>query len=805
MARNTRPRKKRRPRRRNGQGLLKRLMRVVRLTILFLVAPMLLGTGLGGFLAFARTVPSIVELKQDVIPPGTKIFAEDDSLIGELQIRKGIFVPLEEMPPDLINAIIAVEDAHFWEHGGIDFVAIMRAAIKDIIHRKLKEGGSTLTQQLAKNTFLTPERKFKRKLKELVLALRIERSLTKEEILEFYLNRAYFGHGAYGVEMAAKTYFGKSVRELTLPESAMIAGLLKAPSAYSPVQNFKAAKGRQQIVLKRMEDENYITRDQRLKAQKSYVYLAQDDGQGWTNNYFVDYVRNYLEERFGEEVIYKGGLMVYTTLDRKAQATAQQALQKGLRAVDKRRGYRGPIDHIDISSTEEDPYFGSSYRSVPLKVGDVSRGLVLEVTPKKARIKVDALEGTLSLEDSMWAAQVINTVSMEHEQIEDFDLTMIIEPGDVIWAKVKKISGDTASFLLEQEPEVQGALVTLEPDSGYIRALVGGYNFGKSQFNRALYANRQVGSAFKPIIYALALTRGFTPASIIVDDEVSFQSEDDEMDIWAPRNYDNKFLGPTRLRVGLAMSRNVMTVKLVDSLGIDRLIDFSRRMGVTGEMPRDLTIALGSMSMTPLELTCTYSSFANAGVKMQPIGIKYITDSKGRIIESNEPSGTRVLDEDTAFLTTSMLKSVVSQGTGWRAKALRRPTAGKTGTTNDYRDAWFLGYTTDLVTGVWVGFDDPRPLGPEETGSRAAAPIWVDFMLKATRSFERRDFEKPSGIITRRIDPETGLLANKWTKKPMLEYFKEGTEPKEEASTIWDPHGGGTDLIFGPSSGGIFD
>jgi penicillin-binding protein 1A len=806
MVQKRRPKKRRRPRRRRGQaGLIKKLFRLVKFTLFFLIMPIMLGTVLGGFLAFARTVPSIVELKQEVIPPGTKIFAEDDSLIGELKIRKGVFIPFELLPPDLINAVVSVEDSNYWKHGGIDYLAIVRAATADIIHRKIKQGASTITMQLAKNTFLTPERTFRRKFKELVLSLRIENNLTKEEILEFYLNRMYFGSGAYGVEMASQTYFGKPVKKLTLPEASMIAGLLKAPSAYSPRKSFKKAKSRQEIVLKRMENEGFISHKQRLKAQKTAIYLSHSEKNRWTNNYFVDYVRNYLEDRYGREVIYKGGLKVYTTLDKKAQTTAQLAVQKGILALDKRRGYRGPIDHLDLDELEEDPGLLPSYRATPPQEGDRTHAIVLEVTRGSARIKADALQGTLSLKDSWWAGQVINTSTRKHERIKDFNLKSILVPGDVIWVKVKSVKDGLASFSLEQEPEVQGALVALEPDSGYIRALIGGYNFGSSQYNRALYARRQVGSAFKPIIYALAMTRGFTPASIIVDEEINYQSGNEDEEYWAPRNYDGKYHGPTRLRVALAKSRNVVTVKLVDALGIDRLIDFAKRMGVPDEMPRNLTLALGSMGMTPLELTSTYGSFANGGLKMKPIGIKYITDINGRIIENNEPEGTRVLDRDSAFLITSMLQSAVKKGTGWRARALRRPVAGKTGTTNDNIDAWFLGYTPDLITGTWVGFDEPRFLGPIETGSRAAAPIWVDFMLKATANRERSEFDKPPTIVSRKIDPATGLLANKWTKSPLIEFFKEGTEPKKMAPSIWNIKDDSDILFDSDSSSGFFN
>ncbi|KKM82347.1 hypothetical protein LCGC14_1320560, partial [marine sediment metagenome] len=439
----------------------------------------------------------------------------------------------------------------------------------------------------------------------------------------------------------------------------------------------------------------------------------------------------------------------------------------------------GPIDHVDLEALAEDPSILPSFRSAPPLPGDTTRAIVLDVTPSSADIKADTLRGTLSLEDAMWAGQIINTASLKHERMPDFSLESILTPGDVIWIKVKSTEGGIATFALEQEPDVQGALVAMEPDSGYIRALVGGYNFATSQYNRALYANRQVGSAFKPIIYALAMTRGFTPASIVIDEEVTFQSGDDEEDYWAPRNYDGKFHGPTRIRVALAKSRNVITVKLVDALGIDRLIDFAKRMGVPDEMSRDMTIALGSMGMTPLELTSTYGSFANRGVKMKPIGIKYITDANGRIIESNEPEGTRVLDEDSAFLITSMLKSVVTQGTGWRARALKRPVAGKPGTTNDNMDAWFMGYTSNIAAGCYIGHDRPRSLGRGAAGGTMCGPVFDRFMKKATAKYGGGPFDVPPGGQFIKIDRNTGarLSDGATGDNVVAEYFRLGEEP----------------------------
>ena len=777
---------KRKPRRRK-KTLGGKLFTQARFMALFFILPIATGITLGGFLAFSRTVPSILELKQEVIPPGSSIFADDDTLIGELKVRKGEFVPISKMPPDLINALVAAEDQNFWKHGGIDFMAIIRAAVTDALRGRIVSGASTITMQLAKNTFLSPERKLRRKLKEVVLSYRIEGSLTKEEILEMYLNRVYLGNGAYGVEMASQRYFDKSVREVTLPEAAMLAGLPKAPTTYSPFNNFEKAKERQEWVLKRMEEEGYISHRQRLNAIKASIFLSDKKSDSIENNYFIDYVKNYLVERYGQEQVYRGGMRVYTTMNKRAQEEAQIAIRKGLRDLDKRRGFRGPIAKLDLETEAED--FGKRlYRTALPAVGDIMQGLVLEVAPDTATIKAGTLTGTLSIEDARWAEDYIDWEEMKTLKTKDFSLATIINSGDVIWVGIKTLDESYVEFELEQEPRVQGALVAIEPFSGFIRAIVGGYDFGKSQYNRALSAKRQAGSAFKPLIYALALENGFTPASIIVDEEIEYESinEEGKKEIWKPQNYSEKYYGPTTLRNALVNSRNVVTVKLVDILGVDRVTAFARDMGITCDIPANLTVALGSMSITPIELTSAYGAFANSGMRMKPIGIKYITDRKGGVLESNEPEGVEVVSPQTAFLMTSILQDTVQHGTGWRAKALRRPVAGKTGTTNDYHDAWFLGYTTDLMTGVWVGLDEPSPMGPFETGSRAAAPIWVDFMKTFPHSAVDETFPEVEGLVTRVVDPKTGKLANRWTDKAYIEYFVKGTEPTEKTTTIWE-------------------
>jgi penicillin-binding protein 1A len=748
----------------------------VLLITLLLVAALLSGVFLGGYVSVAKGIPSISELKQYKAITGTRIFADDETLIGELKIEKGIFVPLGKMPRHLINAVIAVEDSRFWKHSGIDYIAIVRAAFKDIIHAGIKEGGSTITQQLAKITFLTPEKTLQRKIMEVALAMKIEKNMTKKEILELYLNRVYLGHGTYGMEMAARAYFGKSVEQLMPDESALLAGLIRAPAIYSPYNNLMKAKERQETVLVRMEEEGYISRPEREKLSARPIALSSLRRGLEANNYFIEYIRKYLEETYGPETVYKGNLSVYTTLDRRAQATAAKTLQDGLRDLDKRKGWRGPIEHKEID-TEKELKKKTSTQLV-MNTGDIVPGLVLKVGPKEALIKARGVTGRLSLEDAAWAGRKLNRKTPKTPESKGFSLDKILKAGDVVKVGIKASRGNSVELSLEQDPEAEGAIVAIDPHTGYIRAMVGGYDYSKSEFNRVVSARRQPGSAFKPIIYAAALDNGFTPASIIDDDPVTYTGG--TRGDWTPDNYDHKYYGPTRLRDALAYSRNIVTVKLVDMVGIDKVIEFGRMVGIEGDMPRNLSIALGSISVTPLELAKAYSVFASGGVKMKPIAIKSIRDAKGMVIESNEPQGEQVIKPETAFLITSMMEDVINYGTGWRVRALGRPAAGKTGTTNNNRDAWFVGYTPSLVACVWVGFDDMRPLGSQETGARAASPIWLNFM-KGISSGDQAGFIIPEGIMSYHIDPVNGLLSRS-DSSGLREFFKTGTQPREYSS-----------------------
>lgn len=757
-------------------------MRLKLIVILTLVA-VTIGIIAGGYFAIARGMPSIQELKTFNQVAGTKIYADDDSLVGELKVEKGIFIPVDNIPKNMINAIIAVEDSRFWKHKGVDYIAIARAVVQDVIHVSLKQGGSTLTQQLAKVVFLGPEKTLKRKMMEAALAFKIEKNLSKNEILELYLNRVYFGHGAYGVEMAAKIYFGKSIRNLTLGESALIAGLVKAPSVYSPFNDLSKAKERQSVVLMRMEEEGYIRKSERDYAYAQPLYLSSLKKGVEANTYFIDYIKKYLEEKYGEDAVYKGGMKVYTTLDRGMQSAAVNAMQSGLREVDKRRGWRGPIDQKKGVDFEAELKRKDLTTTVVINPGDIYSGLVLSVSDKEAVVKTRGVLGKLSVKDAPWAAKVLNAKDGTSKVLQNFGLTKILKPGDIIKVSIKSIQNKHVLLALEQDPEVEGALVSVEPHTGFIRALVGGYDVTKSDFNRAVHAKRQPGSSFKPVIYAAAMDHGFTPASIINDEPVTYMGG--PKGEWIPENYDHKFYGLTRLREALTYSRNVVTVKLVDAIGIDNLMNFARTVGFQGEIPRNLSIALGSFNTSPFEIAMVYNVFASNGMKVKPISIKYITDRKGRILETNEPESEQAISPQTAFLITSMMEDVVKYGTGWRAKSLGVPVAGKTGTTNDYKDAWFVGYTSNLVTSVWVGFDNSRSLGSTETGARSASPIWVQFMSNAIRG-QAEPFQLPEGVVTQHVDPKSGLLSR--DESGLNEFFKEGTQPKQisPSKSVWE-------------------
>jgi penicillin-binding protein 1A len=731
------------------------------------------------FIILSFNLPTVESLKDYKPSPGTLIFAEDGRVLGQIKIEKGVYVPFQRIPKYMVNALLATEDPRFFQHSGIDYRGIMRAALKDIISVQLKQGGSTITQQLTKVVFLSPERKFTRKIKEIILARRIEKELTKQEILELYLNKIYFGHGAYGVQMAAKTYFGKNIWEVNQAEAALLAGLPKSPMAYSPYSDIDLAKFRQQQVLRRMVDEGYLTEDQSLKIYNQPIYLENLRTREEVAPHVVDYIRQYVEKKYGTEKLYQGGLKVYTSIDMDLQRAAVNALRDGLRALDKRQGFRGRVGFKKLKSA---PIQLENFH-VMVKPGEGFNAHVLAVGDYYITVKGRGMVGYIMRDDMAWA--LLKKKKNKNDPDEFRKPEELVQPGDIIKVRLKDYDKkkQLALFILDQTPLVEGAVVSIEPYTGYVRALVGGYDFVEGGFNHAMEAHRQPGSSFKPFIYGAALENGFTPASILMDQPVIYDKSESEKKGWKPTNYDNRFLGPMRLRTALALSRNAVTVGLLEKVGLEKTIDFARKAGITSQINYDYTTALGSSAVTPLELTSAYATFASEGVRTEPIFITSIVDGNGTVLESYEPEPKEAIEPTTAYLVTSLLESVVKEGTGRGAQVLGKPVAGKTGTTNNFVDAWFMGYAPSIVTGVWVGYDNPKAsLGDRETGARAALPIWISVMAKALENKPVEDFTPPDDIVSVKIDPESGLLAREGQPDAIMDVFRRGTEPTQQAS-----------------------
>ena len=778
-------------------------------------------TSAGLYFYFSRGLPTLDELIKYRPNITTTVWSYDGKLIGEYAIEKRYVLPIDRIPKQLIQAFIAAEDARFFEHPGLDFFSILRAFIKNLWEGDVVQGGSTITQQVAKS-LLSPEKTLKRKAKEAILAYRIEKNLSKNEILHLYLNQIYLGHGAYGVQAAAKNYFHKDVSELSLAEISTLAGLPQAPSKYSPAINPGKAKERQLYVLYRMLEEGFINIVEATDAMNSELKIyPNEEISRKVVPYFSEYIRKYLEKTFGADTLYREGLTVFTTVDVSMQRAAQKALRKGLFALDKRQGYRGPEKHLKIDEIESYiKTIEAGQKHFSLTEGEVYEGIVIDVNSDKGFTIVKIGQNTagkIDIKDMRWARKPDPNVLYYRTAVHD--PAEVFSEGDVI--KVKLVGkADKKGYLdlsLFQEPEVQGAMLSIDPENGFVKMMVGGFDFEKSKFNRAVQSLRQPGSAFKPIIYSAALDKGYTPSSIIVDAPLSFRSNNRNI-AWRPQNYDHRFHGPTTLRKALVKSRNIVTIKIVRDLGLEYIIDYAKKMGIKSALAKDLSLSLGSSSLTLLELTSAYSLFPAGGKKHAPVFITKIIDRDGKIVMQYETaeavsnktvngtnvsglksdatgekrtgvsSGTGKMSESdgispqTAYIMTSLLQGVVQHGTGWRARSLNRPVGGKTGTTNDYIDAWFIGFTPDLVTGTWVGFDDRRVLGKGETGSNAAAPLFVDYMANTFEGKPVKEFPVPAGIEFATIDEKSGLLAYEGQKNnTVVEAYKKGTAPAKRA------------------------
>ncbi|MBT3311149.1 MAG: PBP1A family penicillin-binding protein [Desulfobacterales bacterium] len=750
---------------------------------------------IGFYFYISEGLPKISSLKDYHPPLITSVYSDDNRKIGEFYNERRVIIHLDEIPDMLVEAFIAAEDARYYIHKGIDFFSVVRALFKNVEAGTIVQGGSTITQQVTKRFLLTPERSYSRKIKEAILAYRIDKTLSKDEILYLYLNEIYLGHGAYGVEAAAENYFGKSTKNISLAECAMLAGLPQAPSKYSPFRYPERAKNRQIYVLNRMLAEGYITETQRNEAINENLDIKPR--RNWYKEkvpWYTEHVRRYIEKKYGPDLLYNGGLKIYTAVNIEMQKAARSEVETGLRNLDKRQGYRGPLNHLEPEEIE--PFSKeiiADMKKSPLLEGKVLKGVVIDVndTEKFVIVRIGNILGRLKLENMRWARKPDIEVQYNEYGARIKHPGDVLSTGDVILVKAKDIvdgDTDTLELDLEQTPLAQAAVLCIEAGTGHVKTMIGGRDFSKTKFNRATQSRRQPGSAFKPIIFSAAIDKGYTPATVMIDSPYIAYEENGFT--WKPRNYDGEFHGEVLIRRALAKSLNVVAVKILKDIGLDYAIQYSAKLGIKSSLSRDLTIGLGSSGVSLLELTASYSIFTNLGKFVRPVFITKILDRDGNVLEENNLSKEEVIDKRTAYIMTSLLESVVREGTGRRVRKLNRPTAGKTGTTNNLNDAWFVGYTPSYITGTWVGFDDKSSLGKGETGSRAASPIWLGFMQKILKDKPEKNFQVPEGIVFIKIDSETGLLPIPESRKTRFECFKEETVPTEytkKPNSISDP------------------
>ena len=782
-------------------------------TILFVVG---VAATAGLLWHYSKDLPDYSQL-QDYEPPVlTRVHAADGSLVGEYARERRLYIPIQAVPKRVINAFLAAEDKNFYEHGGLDFTGIARAAVnyaQNFGSSRRPQGASTITQQVAKNFLLSNEVSLTRKIKEALLALKIERTYSKDKILELYLNEIYLGLGAYGIASASLTYFDKGVNELSVPEAAYLAALPKAPNNYHPFRQRERALERRNWVIDRMVEAGSINSDNAEKAKRTPLDVTQKATSTHTfaAEYFAEEVRRELFDRYGEKKLYDGGLSVRTTLDTKLQVLARKTLTDGLVQFDEAQGWRGPVSKIDIAGD-----WGVKLADVKA-LSDVAPwrlAVVLEVNDQSARIGLQPGRepggyiskerdiGIVPLDGVKWAKSGGKPVSK---------VAQVLNAGDVVYVEPAKLAGQ---YRLHQVPEVSGAMVVEDPWTGRVLAMVGGFSYDQSQFNRATQALRQPGSSFKPIVYAAALDNGYTPSTLVLDAPIEID-QGPGLGVWKPENYENNFYGPSTLRFGIEHSRNVMTVRLAQDVGMPLIAEYAKRFGVYDELPAYLSFALGAGETTLLRMVTAYAMFDNGGRRVKPTLIDRIQDRYGHTVYrhderecigcdakkwANQPEPSlidrreQVLDPMTAYQITSMMEGVVLRGTAGGVgfqKEVGKPVAGKTGTTNDFKDAWFIGFTPDIVVGVYMGYDKPKPLGRGATGGHLSAPIVKDFLKVALADKPAVPFRVPPGIKLIRVDLKTGQRAGPGTERPILEAFKPGTAPPDNYSVVGYGSGGG--------------
>lgn len=754
---------------------------------------------------YGADLPDYEQLKTYEPPIVTRLYAGDGRLLAEFAQEKRVFVPIDKIPDRVKQAFISAEDKNFYTHHGVDPLGVARAAYFFALRKMGKDvnmvGGSTITQQVVKNMLLSNEQKIERKIREAILASRVERAMSKDRILEIYLNEIYLGARAYGVAAAALQYFNKSLDELTIDEAAYLAALPKAPNNYHPVRHHEAAVEQRNEVLRRMEKNGYITASQaemaRLAPLKTF---NEDESRSVHAPYFAEEVRRELKERYGEDSLYGGGLAVRSTINPRLQDIAERTLREGLMAYDQRHGYRGPVKHLE--SLEGWKKQLEEIAAPEGMLNDWRLAVVLNSGEQSARLGLKSGgEATIGLIGVQWARKSMNQGYALGPAISA--VSQVLQKGDVVMiAPLKTEDSAKPAYTLAQIPAVQGALVAMDPHTGRVLAMQGGwhYSYGGSEFNRATQAQRQPGSAFKPFVYLAALEHDFTPATLVLD--APFVIEDRPGHFWSPTNYSNEYYGPTPIRVGVEKSRNLMTVRLADYLGVDMIADYAKRFGIDEDMPSMLSNALGAGETTLLRLTAAYGMLVNGGKRITPSFIDRIQDRRGDTIFRNDARSCRncgplirwqnqstpdvpdereqVADPRTAYQMVSILEGVVERGTGVRIKSLGRPLAGKTGTTNESKDTWFMGFSPDLVVGVFAGFDEPRSLGKKETGSSVAVPIFKAFMEEALQDEPLLPFRMPNGIRNVQINAATGARAQPGDAKVIWEAFINGTEPTDE-------------------------
>ncbi|MCC6276583.1 MAG: PBP1A family penicillin-binding protein [Oligoflexia bacterium] len=841
------------------------------------------------YFTISSQLPKMITLEDYKPLLVSEVYDRTGQKVGEFFREKRIVIPYEKIPKQLIHAFVSAEDSQFFQHGGINFVAITRAAIANLKAGHTVQGGSTITQQVAKTLLLSPERTLDRKMREAILAYRMEKNLSKEDILFLYLNQIYLGHGAHGVEAAAQNYFRKSVDDLTLAEASMLAGLPQAPGKYSPVLAPDRAKERQLYVLGRMAEDGYVTSEQAKAAAAEPVKVYYREAFEDVAPFYKEIVRQYLNVALGEEKVLNEGIKIYTAMDLPKQLAAQEAVEKNLRDLDKRQGFRGVTQNIkepeeiaaflikerDELLRKKNPFriVSPDAKEPPKPPLDLVRkpgqknlpdyaalnqlvdGIVTKVDSKFGLVTVRFAEtqGLIDIDEMGWAR--VPDPTKHHTEDIVKDPAKVLKVGDVIevritaekfnspriaeqFKKKKQKPADLPSFdeylhlQLEQKPSVEAGLLSYDLHTNDVLAMVGGRDFNVSKLNRTMQSRRQTGSAFKAFVYAAALERGFTAATLVTDAPIVYEEgEGQETKKWKPGNFEGRFQGDITFRTALIKSLNIPTVKILEKIGIDWANKYSRRLGIFSPLNQDFTMALGSSGVTLYEMTRAFGVFAKGGKRMHPILVRKVTDFKGQnvllenlsidekfkdelaaieeefktIIEqaSTQPPAPetqgppvpgqpvdilkafkfddpdQLISTQTAYLTTSLLKGVIENGTGFRARAMERPLAGKTGTTNGYYDAWFIGYSPQVISGVWVGYDQEKPIGRLETGASAALPIWIQYMTEALKELPPIDFPVPQGIVFANVDSETGLLASARSKKTVRSAFREGTEPTE--------------------------